>query len=74
MRSAADVLRAEDHERLLAMSPAARVALALELGARDLEIFRAAHPELGAEEAGRALDRQRQDGRRPSRCIEELIG
>ena len=58
----------------MAMTPAERVALALSLGARDVEIFRAAHPELSAEEARRILDRQRQAGRRPSRCIEELIG
>ena len=75
MRSVADRLRAEDRAALLALTPAERVALALELGARDLEIFRSAHhPPLTAQEAARRLERQRQAGRRPSRCLQELIG
>jgi hypothetical protein len=39
MRSVADALRREDREALAALTPAARVALALSLGARDLEAF-----------------------------------
>ena len=75
MRSVADRLRAEDRAALLALTPAERVALALALGERDLEIFRAAHhPPLTREKAARLLDRQRQIGRRPSRCLQELIG
>ena len=75
MRSVADRLRAEDRAAFLALTPAERVALALALGARDLEIYRAAHhPPLTREEAARLLDRQRQIGRRPSRCLQELIG
>jgi hypothetical protein len=75
VRSVADRLRAEDRAALLALTPAERVALALELGERDLEIFRSAHrPPLTREEAMRRLERQRQAGRRPSRCMQELIG
>ena len=75
MRSVADLLRAEDREELLALTPAERVALALALGARDLEAFRTAQsPPLDPAEAARELERRRQAGRRRSRCIEELIG
>ena len=73
MRSVADDLRAEDRARVMRMTPAERVALALALGERDLELFRAAHG-LTREDAMRLLDRQRQVGRLHSRCIEELIG
>jgi len=73
MRSVADELKAEDRERLLAMTPAERVARALALGRRDREIFRAGQG-LTPEEARRLLDRQRQVGRHRSRCLEELIG
>jgi hypothetical protein len=73
MRSLADDLKAEDRERLLAMTPAERVARALALGKRDREIFGAAHG-LNPEDARRVLDRQRHVGRRLSCCLEELIG
>lgn len=75
MESVADRLRAEDRAEVGRLTPTERVALALALGARDLETFRAAHrPPLDAVEAVRILDRRRQAARRPSRCIEELIG
>ena len=75
MRSVADLFRAEDQRELWALTPAERVALALALGARDLETFRAAQsPPLDPAEAARELERRRQAGRRRSRCIEELIG
>lgn len=75
MRSVADRLRAEDREAVLALAPDERVRLALALGERDLESFRLSHdPPLTRDEAVRRLERQRQRGRRPSRCIEELIG
>lgn len=75
MRSVADELRAEDREAVRALTAAERVALALTLGARDLERFRLAHhPPLPPAEAARRLERRRQAGRRPSRCLEELIG
>jgi hypothetical protein len=75
MRSVADTLRVEDREDVLALSPAGRVALALQLGARDLQLFRLAHdPPLDPESARRELERRRQSERRRSRSIEELIG
>jgi hypothetical protein len=75
MRSIADRLCAEDHAAVLALPVSDRVALALALGARDLESFRLAQdPPLDPAAAERVLDQRRQAGRRPSRCIEELIG
>ena len=75
MRSVADQLRAEDRTARAALSAAESVALALRLGERDLEAFRLAHePPLERDEARRRLERQRQHGRRRSRCVEELIG
>lgn len=75
MRSVADGLRAEERRAIAALAPEARVRLALSLGARDLEAFRRAQaPALDAAEADRRLRRQRQRGRRPSRCLLELIG
>jgi len=75
MRSVADDLRAEDRNAVLALSPDERVRLALALGERDLQAFRLAHdPPLARDAAIRRLERQRQAGRRPSRCIDELIG
>ena len=60
---------------MLALAPAERVRLALALGARDLEAFRLAQdPPLEPAEAARILERRRQAGRRPSRCLQELIG
>jgi hypothetical protein len=75
VRSVADTLKAEDRGYLAALDPAARVRLALRLGARDLETFRLAHdPPLTAVEAERILRRHRQQGRRQSRAARELIG
>ena len=75
MKSVADRLRLEDRQALLGLTPSQRVALALALGQRDLELFRANHrPRLSQKDAARILDRQRQAGRRPSRCHEAAIG
>lgn len=72
MRSVADRLRAEDHAAALALPASDRIALALALGARDLESFRLAQdPPLDPAAAARMLDRRRQAGRRPSRCIQD---
>lgn len=68
MKSVADRLRAEDRQRLLRLSPAERVALALALGERDLEAFRRARG-VSRGDARRLLERQRQEGRRRSRCL-----
>lgn len=75
MRSVLDALKEEDRRALAAMTPAERVALALRLGARDLETFRLAHdPPLDVSEARRRLQQQRQQGRQPSRCLQEHSG
>ena len=72
MSSVLDDVKAEERQALAAMTPAQRVALALRLGARDLETFRLAHdPPLSVEEARLRLRRQRQLGRLPSRCLQE---
>lgn len=72
MRSVLDALKEEERAALAALTPAERVALALSLGARDLETFRLAHdPPLDVDEARRRLRRQRRLGRVGSRCLEE---
>ena len=74
MKSVADAFRREDRAQMLALGAAERVALALELGKRDLESFRrAAEPALPRDEAVRALERRRQASRRRSACIESII-
>ena len=74
MSSVADALRREEHERVLGLVAAERVALALRLGERDLESFRRASGPAGTRsDAVRELERRRQAGRRPSRCVESII-
>lgn len=75
MRSVADRLRSEDRAAVLALSSTERIRVALALGARDLVNFRSAqNPPMDAMTAARILERRRQAGRRPSGCVEELIG
>jgi hypothetical protein len=69
----ANTLRDEDRRELQSLTAAQRVALALALGDRDLEAFRLAG-NFDSEEAARLLGRRRQAGRRPSRCLSELVG
>jgi len=75
MRSVADDLRDELQEEVLRLSFEERIALALRLGERGLEMFRQANG-LDRETALREfqLQRQRQAGRTPSKCMSELIG
>jgi hypothetical protein len=74
-RSVADLVAMQDREEILALTPGERMTLSLVLGERDLETFRNAHqPPLSRTEAMRMLERGRQAGRRPCRCVEELIG
>lgn len=73
MRSVADDLREELQDEALQLPFKERMALALRLGERGLEIFRQASG-LDREAALRELQRQRQAGRRPSKCMTELIG
>jgi hypothetical protein len=64
MRSVTDQLRENDRDAQADMTAAERVALALELGDQDLEVFRQAHG-LTQEEAFHRLRRHRQAGRVP---------
>ena len=73
MKSVLDRLRDEDRQALLALTPAERVALALALGERDLEVFTRARG-LSRIDAARILDRQKQHGRRASACQAALSG
>lgn len=73
MRSVADDLRAELRDEMRRLSMDERVALALRLGEEGVERFRLAHG-LDRETAIRILERRRQAGRRPSKCMSELIG
>jgi hypothetical protein len=70
--SVADDLRRRERERVAALSPAERVAEALALGERDLEIHRAKRG-LGRKEARREIERARQQGRRLSRCMQGRV-
>jgi hypothetical protein len=65
MSSVADQLRDESRRRVLGMSPAERLELALRLGDEDARLFAAAHG-LSEAEARLALARRRQAGRTPS--------
>ncbi|HJX29080.1 MAG TPA: hypothetical protein VJ885_14320 [Thermoanaerobaculia bacterium] len=73
MKSVADDLRDELREEMRKLSPGERLELALQLGEEGLESFRKAHG-LDRETAVRLLERQRQVGRIPSKCMSELIG
>lgn len=70
--SVADDLRRREQERVAALSPAERVAEALALGERDLEIQRAKWG-LDRSEARREIERVRQQGRRRSRCMQDGV-
>jgi hypothetical protein len=73
MRSVADDLREELQDEALRLPFEERMALALQLGERGLEMFRQANG-LDRETALRELQRQRQAGRIPSKCMSDLIG
>jgi len=73
MKSVADELRAELREEINRLPVAERIALALRLGEEGVERFRRAH-DLDRETAIRLLERRRQAGRTPSKCMSELIG
>jgi len=66
----ADSLRAETAAADRARTPAERLLLALSLGDGDAALLAGARG-LSAEEARHLLRRQRQAGRRPSRCAAE---
>lgn len=66
MRSVADELRAEDLERMAALSPEARIALSLRIAESSIEVLRAARGLTRAEAVALART-TRSRGRRPSR-------
>ena len=73
MRSVADDLRREDREELLRLSVEERLERSFRLGEEGLEAFRSAHG-LDRETAIQLLERRRQAGRTPSKCMSDLIG
>ena len=73
MKSVASVLRARADAEVRRLAPAERVALALRLGDEAIETFRAAN-DLDRPTAIRLLERRRQATRRPSPCLDRLIG
>jgi hypothetical protein len=71
MSNVAAELRAETHQRLARRAPVERIALALNLGDADAELYaRASGRSLAA--ARRELARRRHAGRTPSRVAEPL--
>jgi len=73
MRSLADDLRDELQEEVNRLPFEERMKLVLQLGERGLKMFCQASG-LDRETAIRELERQRQAGRTPSKCMSELIG
>lgn len=73
MKSVASVPRALDAEIVREMTPSERLDLAFRLGEEDIESFRATNG-LDRRTAIRLLERRRQATRRPSVCIERIIG
>jgi hypothetical protein len=73
MRSVADDLRQRDREESKRLSIDERLRRVFELGEIGLEAFRQAQG-IDRRTAIRLLQRRRQAGRQPSRCMEELIG
>jgi len=72
MRSkVAEELRLEQIEEMRRMSPSERVALAFDLGERDLEFYMATQ-RVDRETALKAIQREHQRGRRHSRCMDDL--
>ena len=73
MRSVADDLREELLAETAALSPLDRLEQSFRLWEEGLEAFRQQHG-LDRETAIRVLQRNKQAGRRPSKCMSDLIG
>lgn len=73
MRSVADDLRKKDREAFLALSLEERIRRSLEMAEIGLEAFRQAQG-VDRRTAIRLLQRRRQAGRTPSKCMTEIIG
>jgi hypothetical protein len=65
-------LRAELIKKTLQLSVQERLDLALHLGIEEVEFFRQANG-LDEKTARRILERRRQAGRTPSKCMSEII-
>lgn len=73
MRSkVAEELRQEQIDQVRGMTPGERVAMALQLGERDLRIYIAVQ-KVDRDVAMKAIRRSRQTGRRYSRCMHESL-
>jgi len=73
MRSkVAEQLRQEQVAQIQRLTPARRVALALELGERDLRVYMA-FQKMDQSAALKAIRRSRQLGRRYSRCMDDSL-
>ena len=73
MKSVASALRERTAADVRRLTPAERVELAFRLGDAAIESFRATHG-LDRRTAIRLLERRRQATRRPSACLDRLIG
>lgn len=73
MRSVADDLRDELREQEAQLPFEERLRLILRLGERGLEVYAQANG-VDLETARREFERRRQAGRRPSKCMSEIIG
>lgn len=73
MKSVADELRNRDREAIQQLSVDERIELALKLGDEDLALF-CRYQGVDRETGLRLLQRRRQAGRRPSKCMSDLIG
>jgi hypothetical protein len=73
MKSVAGELRERDREAILKLSVEDRIELAFRLGEEDLALF-CQHQGVDRETGIRLLQRRRQTGRRPCKCISDLIG
>ena len=73
MHSVADDLRDRLRHEIRQLSIEERLEQAYRLGEEGLEMFRQANG-LDRETAIRLLQRRRQAGRTPSRCMSDLIG
>jgi len=69
MRSVADDLKREQREKILAMTPAQRIAM-VEASVEDGIALYAAGQHLTREEAVRRIRASKQRGRRFSRCMQ----
>ena len=73
MRSVADELRQRDREAIQKLSFEERLDLIFKLGDEDLALF-CQTQGVDRETGIRLLQRRRQAGRQPSKCMSELIG